>query len=74
MAYSTQLLECLEQKPEPSKASYFDERHQAAIEGGLDYYIDKSTGYLVWTELYHIRRGSCCESACRHCPFGFGKD
>ena len=26
-------------------------------------------GYVVFTEAYHLRRGSCCGSGCRHCPF-----
>ena len=26
-------------------------------------------GRLVFTERYHIRRGHCCGSGCRHCPF-----
>jgi len=28
-------------------------------------------GYMVFTEAYHIKRGYCCKSGCRHCPFGF---
>jgi hypothetical protein len=27
--------------------------------------------YLVFTEAYHLRRGYCCQSNCRHCPYGF---
>lgn len=26
--------------------------------------------YVVWTEQYHRRRGYCCQSGCRHCPYG----
>lgn len=26
-------------------------------------------GYLVFTEQYHRRRGYCCGSGCRHCPW-----
>jgi hypothetical protein len=29
--------------------------------------------YLVFTEAYHLRRGYCCRSGCRHCPYGFVK-
>jgi hypothetical protein len=29
--------------------------------------------YIVFTAAYHLRRGWCCKSACRHCPWGFGK-
>ena len=25
--------------------------------------------YLVFTEQYHLRRGYCCNSGCRHCPY-----
>jgi hypothetical protein len=35
---------------------------------GVDYYLEGST--LVFTALYHLRRGYCCESGCRHCPYG----
>jgi len=30
--------------------------------------------YMVFTEAYHLRRGYCCRSGCRHCPYGFRKD
>ena len=25
--------------------------------------------YLVFTAAYHLKRGYCCNSNCRHCPF-----
>ena len=25
--------------------------------------------YLVFTAQYHLRRGYCCNSDCRHCPY-----
>ena len=34
---------------------------------GEDFYLEGRA--LVFTELYHLRRGYCCESGCRHCPF-----
>src|SRR2546423_307306 len=34
---------------------------------GEDYYSEG--GLIVFTASYHRRRGYCCESACRHCPF-----
>jgi hypothetical protein len=34
-----------------------------------DYYVEN--GLLVFTEAYHLRRGYCCKSGCRHCPYGF---
>lgn len=35
---------------------------------GEDYYKDKF-GNIVMTESYHIKRGKCCGSRCRHCPY-----
>ena len=32
-----------------------------------EFYWDK--GKMIMTELYHKRRGSCCNSGCRHCPY-----
>ncbi|MDC1069051.1 DUF5522 domain-containing protein [Candidatus Kapabacteria bacterium] len=42
------------------------------IEKG-DYYID-SNGFFVFTEKYHLKRGWCCKSGCKHCPYGFKKE
>jgi hypothetical protein len=39
---------------------------QPMIEGE-DYYMDGP--YLVFTEAYHLKRGYCCNSGCRHCPW-----
>jgi hypothetical protein len=27
--------------------------------------------WMVFTEAYHRRRGYCCKSGCRHCPYGY---
>lgn len=35
------------------------------------YYIED--GLYVFTEAYHLKRGYCCQSGCRHCPYGFRK-
>jgi hypothetical protein len=37
---------------------------------GEDYYLEN--GFFVFTESFHRKRGRCCESGCRHCPYGFG--
>jgi len=36
---------------------------------GIDYYIEN--GFMVFTTHYLRSRGYCCESGCRHCPYGF---
>jgi hypothetical protein len=33
-----------------------------------DAYMDGP--YLVFTAQFHLRRGYCCGSGCRHCPYG----
>jgi hypothetical protein len=33
-----------------------------------DFYKDDN-GRFVMTESYHIKRGSCCGSKCKHCPY-----
>ncbi|HEX5113096.1 MAG TPA: DUF5522 domain-containing protein [Saprospiraceae bacterium] len=35
---------------------------------GKDYYIN-GEGLWVFTEDYLRRRGYCCESGCKHCPY-----
>ena len=41
------------------------------LQEGIHFYLDK--GQFVFTERYHLLRGSCCKSGCRHCPYGFKK-
>lgn len=38
-----------------------------------DYYKSPE-GYFIFTEQYHLRRGYCCKSGCRHCPYGYDKN
>ena len=38
---------------------------------GADYYIEN--GLYVFTTEYLLRRGYCCQSGCRHCPYGFSR-
>ena len=40
----------------------------ASLVEGEDYYREGEA--FVFTERYHLRRGYCCESGCRHCPYG----
>jgi hypothetical protein len=42
-------------------------KHLGYLDG--DFYVTPE-GYVVWTEQYHLRRGYCCQSGCRHCPYG----
>jgi hypothetical protein len=48
-------------KPKPRKKK----------EEETDFYWEN--GLMVFTEAYHLKRGFCCQSGCRHCPYGFEK-
>lgn len=37
-----------------------------------DFYMSED-GYMVFTEKYHLKRGYCCKSGCKHCPYGYDK-
>lgn len=47
----------VEEKPAPSDEQLRPE----------DFYYEGP--YLVFTAAYHLKRGYCCNSNCRHCPY-----
>jgi hypothetical protein len=49
--------------------SGFSKRKQLDEE---DYYLSDE-GFIVFKESYHLKRGYCCKSGCKHCPYGFDK-
>ena len=51
---------------EPANASEL-ERAEAQELMPEDFYMDGE--YLVFTADYHRKRGYCCNSDCRHCPY-----
>ena len=38
-----------------------------------DFYLNEQ-GYRVFTKKYHTKRGYCCKSGCKHCPYGYNKN
>ncbi len=42
-------------------------KDRPALVEGEDFY--REGAYVVFTARYHLRRGYCCESGCRHCPY-----
>jgi hypothetical protein len=38
-----------------------------------DYYLNEE-GFIIFTEEYHSKRGYCCKSNCKHCPYGYDKN
>ena len=53
----------------PKSLTLPDMKKNIPLEEG-DYYLSEE-GYKVFTEQYHLKRGYCCESNCRHCPYGY---
>jgi len=51
-------------KASPSQEASTDASQPLAPE---DFYYEGP--YLVFTEAYHLKRGYCCNSNCRHCPY-----
>ena len=51
------------QKNEAPK--YANKQH--AMQEGIDYYMEN--GLLVMSGWHHLKRGYCCGSGCRHCPY-----
>jgi hypothetical protein len=39
---------------------------------GEDYVMEGP--YMVFTAAYHLKRGYCCESGCRNCPWRVKED
>ena len=47
-----------ESKPQPASPKALEPE---------DYYLDGE--YMVFTAAYLLKRGYCCGSGCRHCPY-----
>lgn len=50
-----------------------EDLHRAACAQHQNMYEDPTTGLMVFTEYAHLKRGTCCGSGCRHCPYGHAK-
>ncbi len=37
---------------------------------GEDYYFNEK-GLMVFTEKFHLDKGSCCGNGCLHCPYEY---
>ena len=47
----------------------YSQLHEEACHAKKDVYLDPTTGYHVFTAHAHEKRGRCCGSGCRHCPY-----
>uniref|UniRef100_A0A671MGC2 Chromosome 1 open reading frame 53 n=1 Tax=Sinocyclocheilus anshuiensis TaxID=1608454 RepID=A0A671MGC2_9TELE len=54
----------------PDEDRLINELHMDTCKNQKRTSIDPITGYSVFTEFAHRKRGRCCGSACRHCPYG----
>lgn len=52
-----------------TEATEIERLHKEAVEAGEPFYRDPKTGYWVATSERLSRRGRCCDSGCRHCPY-----
>lgn len=63
---------CFKYPSEKSFPEYKDCLCQKCFEElsfGEDEDFYEENGFLVFTARYHLKRGYCCESGCRHCPY-----
>jgi iron complex transport system substrate-binding protein len=54
---------------EPKETTLIRRLHSEACTKHLDSYTDPTTGYEVFTADFLKRRGVCCGTGCRHCPY-----
>lgn len=47
-----------------------ERRHAEATANDEPGYIDPETGLFVQTAAHLLELGECCDSGCRHCPYG----
>ena len=42
------------------------------MEREVEYYFNEDR-LMVFTAVYHLKRGYCCKNKCIHCPWNYGK-
>ena len=57
----------MKENPPTDERTFFTQKKEEEPLAPEDFYYDGP--YLVFTQAYHLKRGSCCGSGCRHCPF-----
>ena len=69
MPHSGRVKTCEKCKKPITRGHLCPECHsQQKLIEGEDYYLSEN-GLLVFTEMYHVKRGYCCGNKCRHCPY-----
>lgn len=58
---------CLEKEALKAVQINFPKSKKPALVENLHFYMEGQ--FCVFTEFYHLQRGYCCKSGCRHCPY-----
>ena len=51
--------------------SFFGQEFRNQKKQEEDDFYYSNDGYIIFTEKYHLKRGYCCKSNCKHCPYGY---
>ena len=51
--------------------SFFNQEISSIKKNEEDDFYYSNDGYIIFTEKYHLKRGYCCKSNCKHCPYGY---
>lgn len=43
------------------------------MQENIDFYYDKN-GLMVLTKEFLLKRGKCCKSGCKNCPYGLHEE
>lgn len=62
----TQKIETLLQLPDVKQLDLAKYMTEEIIEG-IDYHLEN--GFMVFTKWFLLKRGNCCNSDCRNCPY-----
>ncbi len=54
-------------KTKHNTSSQHEKSNLSSATDSEDHYMEN--GLMVMTESFHLKRGYCCGSKCRHCPF-----
>lgn len=44
-------------------------KNESELIEGVDFYYE--SGFIVFTEKYHLKRGFCCGNGCCNCPYNY---
>ena len=50
-----------------ARAALVKSYNETGILEGIHYYLEGER--VVFTDIFHFQRGSCCDNGCRHCPY-----